>query len=165
MKLLCILTAVLMLCGCAAQETFETVSDWYYEPAISPGIVQVKLPENASAPTSTSDGGSIYLCDGYTVCLQILEAGDLEKSLRAVSGFSAEQLQLLQTQQQGMKRYDFVWAAAGEGVDQVCRGTILDDGNFHYTLSAMANADETEACRDVWEAMFSSFGLMAEESA
>ncbi len=163
MKILCMLAVLLMLCGCNAQETFETVSDWYYEPAISAGLMQVKLPEGVSVPTSTHDGGSIYLCDGYTVCMQVLEAGDLDKTLRVVSGFSSDRLQLIQTRQQGMKRYDFVWVAAGEGTDQLCRGAVLDDGDFHYTLCVMADAGESESYQKTWEEIFASFGLAQTE--
>lgn len=159
MKWLCVLLVLLLFSGCAAQETFETVSDWYYEPVISAGAIRLSLPEDAAVLASRDDGGSIYLCEGYTLCLQTLEAGDLNKTLRAVSGFGDDQLRCIQTQQAGVTRYDFVWAAAGETGDQLCRGAILDDGYFHYTLSVMSDADRFGDLSDTWDRIFSSFSI------
>lgn len=164
MKIVCVLAALLVLSGCAAQETFETVSDWYYEPAISMGVIRMTLPQDAAVVTSHSDAGSIYICDGYTLSVQTLDGGDLDRSLRTVSGFSSDQLQLLQTQRQGGKRYDFVWAAAGEGGDQMCRGALIDDGTYHYTLCVMSDAAESGEFQETWNALFSSFGLENEET-
>lgn len=165
MKMLCVLLVLLLFSGCAAQETFETVSDWYYEPAISEGVICLTLPQEAAVLASRDDGGSIYLCDGYTLCVQTLEAGDLERTMRAVSGFSTERLQPIKTEHQNVIRYDFVWAAAGEAGDQLCRGAILDDGNFHYTLAVMSNADKSGDLFETWDEIFSSFGLQNQAAA
>lgn len=159
MKIVCILLMLVLLTGCGAQETFETIADWYYEPAVSAGVIRITLPQEAAVLASMDDGGSIYLCDGYSLCMQTLESGDLEQTLRTVSGFSSDRLQLVQTEQRGVKRYDFVWAAAGEGTDQLCRGAILDDGNFHYTLCVMSDADKTGDYVEIWDEIFSSFTL------
>ena len=165
MKVLCVLLALLLFSGCAARETFETVSDWYYEPAISAGMIQVSLPGDAAVLASSDDGGSVYLCEGYILCLQTLTSGDLDKTLRMVTGFGANRLQLIQTNQSGITRYDFVWAAAGEDGDQLCRGAILDDGNFHYTLSVMSDADEAEDYIEIWDKIFASFSQKQTENA
>ena len=154
---------LLLLTGCAAQETFETVEDWYYEPVISAGAVTMSLPKGAAAAALThSDGSSIYLCEGFTLCLQTLPGGDLNATLRSVSGFTKEQLEPMQTAVSGVKRYDFVWAAAGEGGDQLCRGALLDDGNYHYVLTVMADADTAPGLEESWRSIFSSFSLRTE---
>lgn len=163
MKIVYVSLLLALLSGCAAQETFETISDWYYEPVISAGMVRVSLPQNAAVLASHDDGASIYLCDGYTLCMQTMQSGDLDRTLRAVSGFSSDRLQLMQTEQQGVKRYDFVWAAAGEGSDQLCRGAVLDDGNYHYTLCVMSDADKTGDYLEIWDGIFSSFTLNSVE--
>lgn len=158
MKKLYVLALLVFLTGCASEQTFETVEDWYYTPAISQGVLSVSLPEDAAVQTH-SESGSIYLCDGYSICLQTLEAGDLDATLRSISGFSSEQLQIIQTRQQELKRYDFVWAAAGEAGDTVCRAAILDDGYFHYTLSVSADAAQAEGLESCWQELFASFTL------
>lgn len=156
MKKIYVLALLLFLTGCASSQTFETVEDWYYTPAISQGILSVALPEDAAVQTH-SESGSIYLCDGYSICLQTFQAGDLDATVKSVSGFSKDRLELLQTRQQELKRYDFVWAAAGEAGDVVCRAAILDDGYFHYTLSVAAEASEAEELESCWQELFASF--------
>jgi len=47
-------------------------------------------------------------------------------------------IQVIKTAQDTYERYDFVWTAAGEDGLQTGRACILDDGNYHYALSAMA---------------------------
>lgn len=162
MKIVVALLCLLLLTGCTAQETFETVGDWYYEPAISEGVISLSIPEQAAVTASGSEG-TVYLCEGYTVCLQTLQAGDLDRTLQSVSGFSKEQLQLVSTQPDGVIRYDFVWAAAGEGGDQLCRGAILDDGAYHYVLTVMAEAAEAKQCAQTWNALFASFSVSADD--
>ena len=47
---LCILLPVLLLCGCRAEETLETVSDEWLVPAMAqPREVALRLPENTPA--------------------------------------------------------------------------------------------------------------------
>lgn len=158
MKKYVLLMFILALTGCTAKETFETVEDWYYTPAVSAAAIRVEVPEDAAVATQ-SDGGSLYLCDGYSLCMQTLQSGDLSRTLQTVTGFPAEKLQLMETASDGITRYDFVWAAAGEGGDQLCRGAILDDGSFHYTLCVIAQADTAGQLEQSWQEIFSSFGL------
>lgn len=160
MKKICVcLLMGLLLTGCAARQTFETVEDWYYESAVSAGVIRVDIPEGAAAAAFGSDAGSIYLCDGYTLCLQTFPGGDLEATLQSVSGFSRDRLELIQTSRQGMQRYDFVWAAAGEGGDQLGRASVLDDGHHHYVLSVMAPAESAGEYEQIWQGIFASFSL------
>ena len=58
-----------------------------------------------------------------------------------------------------MKRYEFVWAAAGEDGERLGRGVILDDGSYHYCLTAMRPADPEKTSQIVWSQVFQSFGL------
>ena len=58
-----------------------------------------------------------------------------------------------------MKRYDFVWASAGENGDMLGRAVILDDGNYHYCLSVQRPADPEKTSQVVWSQVFQSFSL------
>ena len=64
---------------------------------------------------------------------------------------------MIQTRQDGKDRYDFVWSAAGETGERLGRGAIVDDGNYHYCLSAMRDPGDTEI---PWRDIFSSFSLL-----
>lgn len=164
-KLILIAGIVLLLTGCAAEPTFETLSDEYVQPvSVQTRQMALTLPEEASVLTVQSDeGGSLYFCDGYTITVQVLESGDLDGTLRQVAGFGKDELQLMQTQTDGVKRYDWVWTAAGEGEDQVCRGALLDDGVSHYVLTCMAGESQAQQMQEQWQALFSSFCLLTQE--
>lgn len=147
-----------ILSGCAAQETFETVGDWYYEPVVAQGIVALQLPQDAVAATMSVEGGSVYLCDGYTVSLQTLAGGDLPRTVREVSGFPVDRVELIATQRGRVDRYDFVWACAGEGGDQLGRAAILDDGAYHYVLTVLGEASACGTNESI-QRLFDTFTL------
>lgn len=154
-----LIMALLMLTGCAATETFETLSDEYVQPVmVSSQPVYVWLPEDAAQPALESGAGeTLYLCDGYTVTVHTIESGDIAQTLRQVTGFPAENLTLLQTKSDGYDRVECVWTAAGEGEDHVGRLLLVDDGAYHYVLTAMAPASKTQKVAADWEVLFDSF--------
>ena len=84
------LTAVLgatLLWGCANQETLETVADVWDVPAMAaPRQISVELPEGTGAETLESDTGRLYVTDDYSLSLETLEAGDLDATLRQLTG-------------------------------------------------------------------------------
>ena len=149
------LTAVLgavLLWGCANQETLETVADVWDVPAMAaPRQISVELPEGAG------DTGRLYVTDDYSLSLETLEAGDLDATLRQLTGRGKEDLTVMETQQGDAKRYEFVWAAAGETGEMLGRGAILDDGNYHYCMSLLRPAEEVSQI--LWNPVFESFSL------
>lgn len=157
---LCFL-AVLLLAGCKAQETFETVNDVYAQPqADEPQKVVLALPEDVAVPAMESDGaGKLYLCDGYTVTVQTMESGDLNRTLKDTTGFSRDVLDVIETTWGALQRYECVWTAAGEAGDQVGRAVILDDGDYHYAVSVMADAATAGELSSAWNEIFRSVSL------
>ncbi len=155
-----LLPLVFLLGGCAGEETFETLSDDIILPVMaSPRQISVQLPEQAAAPVLDSDREQVYLCGNSEIILETLSAGDLNATVRHVSGFDKDSLTLMRTESQGMKRYEFVWTSAGEQGDRLGRAVILDDGNYHYCLSVLRDAEE--ASQIVWNDVFSSYGLVS----
>ena len=157
-KILCFLFAALLLGGCAAEDTLETISDEWLEPALAQQrSIQVELPGEAALPAMESDAGRIYLCQDYEICLQTFRSGDLNATIRSLSGMDRDRLTILETEQEDMTRYEFVWAAAGEMGDRIGRAAILDDGNYHYCLSLLREEGVTESSQISWDQIFSSF--------
>ena len=149
-----------LLTGCAAQETFETVADEQVQSVSAPmGQVIITLPEEAASPVSESDSGTLYQCDGYEIMLQTLPAGDLNATIQSLSGYSRSYVTVIETNINDWKRYEFVWVSAGEQGDCLGKAAILDDGSYHYCLSALADADRVEEFEADWETMFDSFAL------
>ena len=156
---------ILLLTACGSTETLETVSDVYVVPTMaSMQQVVVELPEELEMP-ALQDGqsGELYICDGYTVTIQTMESGDLQKTIYTASGVSKENVQILQTEQEGNDRYEFVWTANTEEGMQVGRCCILDDGDYHYVITAMTEESEAGEVRDSWKRIFDTFHLESAE--
>ncbi len=166
MKKLLLWLLPLFLAGCAQPKEFETMADSYEIPELPPAEeVSLLLPTEAAATVmETGDDATIYLCDGYTVAVQTFQGGDLNKTLLAVTGYGRDQLTVMSWQQGELTRHECVWTAAGENGDQVGRTLVLDTGNWHYTLSLMASAEQAGALQTVWQEILESFRLGYEVS-
>lgn len=158
--LIAILLPLLMM-GCGAKETFETVADDLAAPVMAqPRQISVRLPEDAVAPVLESESQQVYLCGDYEIMVEIRESGDMEETIYSISGYEKENLTVMETFLDGVNRYEFVWACAGEAEDRIGRAVILDDGDYHYCLSVLRDASTTEGSQIVWEDIFSSFALI-----
>lgn len=147
-----------LLCGCKAEETLETVNDEWIVPVMAqPREISVRLPDNAVAPVLEQDNRQLYMGQDYEIMLETLAAGDLNATIRALSGYEKDQLTVLETRQGDADRYDFVWTTAGERGDRLGRAVILDDGDYHYCMSVLRDAGDTHI---VWRDVFGSFSLI-----
>ena len=160
-KLIVIATLLcLLLAGCGAQETFETVNDLYVPVSAQPQFLHVTLPEEAAVPALEHESaGSIYLCDGYTMTVQTLPGGNLDSTLTQLTGFNSDRLTLLHISQPEADRYTCAWSAAGEGTEQVGRLVLLDDGQFHYAVTVMAPAENAAALSETWQKLLDSVAI------
>ena len=153
----------MFLTGCSAQDTMETISD-ILDVSVVANVqqVQLSLPEEAAMATlENEDAGKLYLCDGYSVTVQTMESGDLDRTLRQVTGFSRDQLTVISTQRESFQRHDCAWSAVGEGGDQTCRGVVLDDGYYHYVVTVMADAEKAGQLSADWQHLLDSVTLVS----
>ena len=162
MKIMILLMTVLgLLSGCSAAETYELVTD---EPvqqvSAQPREMHFFLAEETAMPAMETDSGKLYLCGEYDVMSQIFDGGDLERTIRQVSGFSPNDLTVIQTESENVKKTEFVWTSAAEEGHRICRATILDDGNYHYVLSATVPAEKIEEYQEIWNGIFETFKLI-----
>ena len=161
-KCMILLVCMLMLTGCGAVETMETLGNVIHNGGTQAPVQQVVLEVPAEASVTVSGGETgltMYECDGYTLYLQTFSSGDLQGTIRTLSGFAPEDLTVMTTACNDHQRYDWVWTAAAEEGDLVCRGTVLDDGNYHYTLCVMAQAEVAGELSEEWNGLFRSFCL------
>lgn len=160
-KLVLVVLFALMLSGCGQASTLETIGNsCVAEPVFEPQKIAIDLPKNlASAVIQSEENGTLYLCNGYTLTLQTLDGGDLNATVKECTGFSRDELTVIETAQDGVCRYDCVWTAVGEKADEVGRMAILDDGHYHYVLTVMASSEESADLQDVWHEIFDSFAL------
>ena len=160
-KVLCVLAILVLLTGCSQPKDFETMSDAYFEPDLPLAQkVIFQIPEDAAqAVLESAETGTLYLCDGYTVAVQTLPSGNLDATLREVTGYSREKIQLWERKDGEISRYSCVWASLGEGGDQMGKATILDDGNYHYVLTVMAAAEDAGELTETWQQLMESFSI------
>ena len=157
MKVLLMVMA-LLLCGCGARETMETISDEPVQAVMAqPREISVRLPDNAVAPVLEGEAEQVYFSDDYEIVIETLSAGDLDATMRSISGYGRDQLTVMETQWDHVTRYDFVWAAAGETGDRLGRAVVLDDGQYHYCMSVLRDAQAVSQV--VWRDVFASFEL------
>lgn len=151
----------LLLSGCAAQETFETISDPDVEVlAGAPSKISVHLPDGAVAPVLESELEQVYTAEDYEIIIQTLSSGDLSGTIRTISGYEQEHLTVMETQKGSVTRYEFVWTSAGEEGDRLGQAVILDDGQYHYCLSVLRDVDTKRSTQIVWSDVFESFKLV-----
>lgn len=155
-----LLIPVLLLCGCRAQETMETLADEILVPAAAEmHQILVVLPSQAASPTVESGADRLYQCDTYDIRVQTMEGGDLNATLQTLSGYERDALTVMEREKDGYACYEFVWVSAGETGELVGRGMILDDGNYHYCVSVLGDADWTVENQVYYQELFDSFTL------
>ena len=159
-KLAAMVLLSLVLTGCAAEPVFESVTDVYVDTAPDPGIVRVMVPEKAAVLTAAGETESqLYFCDGYTLTVQTLAGGDLDRSIRNLTGYGRDRLTVLETMREGIRCYTCAWTSAGESGDQVGRLVLLDDGCYHYAVTVMATAEQAGMLTEEWEAILNRVNL------
>lgn len=155
-----VLCLIILLTGCGKKQSLETVQDVYGpEPVPKAMEVLVELPGDLEQ-LSQSAGSSFYEGDGYTLTVQTRPAGDLTGTVRELTGFLPDQLQILENKCPEGTCYRCSWTSAGEGGSQVGRLSIIDDGNYQYVLCTMAPeqlAGDLEQSQ--WREIFRSFHL------
>lgn len=163
-KVWIVLLLAFMLTGCKEQKVYETMEDSVEIPVAGEKMeIFFNLPPEASQQVmSGEENGDIYFCNDYILTVQTTQAGDLEKTFLGATGFTPNQLSVMQTKQGDVTQYSCVFIAAGETGDQVGRCAILDDGHYHYILTAMADASLAGELSDgPWQGIFNSFSLIS----
>lgn len=154
------LSVFLLLSGCGNQEVFEQMDDVYQAAAPQAAVVSLEIPEDAAVPAiGSGPNHAIYFCDGYTMTVQTLIGGDLNRTLKELTGFPQEMLTVLQTRDGELRRYEGTWTCVGEGGDQVGRLVLLDDGAYHYAVTVIAPAELISQLRLTWDTLFDSVTL------
>ncbi len=159
MKILTVLLCMLLLCGCTA-DVFETVGDGDHVAAVNQqSQLILELPADAAAQTMVGTSGILYFCEDYEIMVETLISGDMQRTVKTITGFDMEELALVRTTRSGVPCVEGAWSAAGEGGDQVGRFVILDDGAYHYCISVMTEAEKVSQCADSWQKLLSTAKL------
>lgn len=160
MKMIAVILCLLVLLTGCTQEVFETVDDPNDVQVMGvPATLLIDLPESAVAPVIEGASGKLYFCEDYEIMIETLNAGNLDATLQTLTGFSKEEMQLLETKRCGVACYEGAWSAVGEAGDQVGRVMVFDDGVYHYCVSLMTDATDVSKCSSEWQRIFDSVAL------
>ena len=164
-KLWALALVALFLTGCGGEKSLETITDVQDTPVVSTTQqILVQLPPELSTPAlQNSENGTLYMCEDYSLVIQTVESGDLARTIQNATGMKKEDLQIVQTQQGSAKRYQWVWTANGETGAQIGRGCVLDDGAYHYVITALVDEALAKEVQPVWKEIFASFRLTPEK--
>ena len=160
MKIVLLMLLAVLLAGCGKKEVYETVNDEMVQSvSAQPREILFDLAQEPVMPAMESDSGTLYLCGDFDVLVHTCQSGDLQNTVKEVSGFLPEELTVIQTGNGEVDRYEFVWTSATDLGQQIGRATVLDDGAYHYILSATVDAELIEEYQEIWNGIFESFQL------
>ena len=158
-KVLLIFCAILLLTGCSTA-TFEMMDDGEDVPVMAkPATLLIDLPEDAAAPAMEGSYGKLYFCGDYDITVEVLPAGNLNETVQTLTGFSREELKIIETMRCGVSCYESAWSAAGEAGDQIGRILVLDDHCYHYCVTIQAAAEDAGECMSQWAEILDSVAL------
>lgn len=166
-KLVYLILMALVLTGCGREEAvFETIGESAYTPvsAPEPACISVWIPDSAAAQTA-ADGtaAEIYIWDDCEMRIQTMDGGDLDRTLEALTGRSADALTVVSYEKNGLKLHQSVWSASGEEGVQLGRCLVADDGVYHYCVSLVSPEDTDSS--DAYAQICASFSLAAADGA
>jgi len=170
-KLWCLLLAgLLLLSGCAAEPAWETVNDENTAAASAeeraPCSIRFGVPEDAAEQMISPDGTrNVYTQAGgdYEIVSEVIPAESLDEAVRHVSGFGADEVQLLETTRFGLPEYRFAWSDESDEGRYVSRASLIRDGSYFYSLVFSVREGLFDKYSDCAAAVFSSFGLYGDE--
>lgn len=150
-----ILLICVLLSGCSAAPTYETLGGDIHQAAVTLKEAVVAVPEGAKE--MACEDGTYWICDSYDLQVQTLPGDDLAATVSALSGLTVEHLTVMTSGNGEMKRYEWVWTAMSEAGQMQCRALVLDDGAYHYCLTAIGPAEQGESLNSQWNDIFTAF--------
>lgn len=162
-----VLTAVL-LCGCQkTQITWETVDDTLlteYPTQDAAYTVLFDVPADAVLAEDVQDREVYRQKDGaYEIVSQTLGTCDLDRVVKTLSGYSADEVDILHTTRCGMEECQFVWCSADEDGTKICRADAVFDAPYCYCLTFSAKEDTSCDYITTQQQVFSSMSLFESE--
>lgn len=156
-------------CGCAADTvTWETVDDEIVAasgPAEEPYVITFGVPSDVDANPLTDGHRSLYVQeDGdYEILSDVLTAPNHLAAIEEVSGFSADELDVMETTRFGLPQYRFAWVSASDEGTYVSQAAVVEDGSYYYALVFSAREEVGDTYNACAEAVFESFGIYGNE--
>jgi hypothetical protein len=162
----------LLLAGCAAEPTWETVNDTIEDAATvaalgeEPYQIIFSVPMDAVLETfSQSDTRTVYTqADGeYEIEAMVLPTASIDEVVAELTGFAPDAVQTIKTERFSMPEYRFVWYSSSDEGGYLCRASVLTDAEYSYALVFSAREETGTTYRDCMNEVMDSFGLYTYE--
>ena len=167
-KGLVLLLVLLVLSGCSAP-VWETVED--IAPAVPTAsmenetyTIEIGVPSSMKL-LEAKDGWHIFSTDHgeFEVETRTFLASGVADAVKTLSGYSMEQLTVLETERFDLPEYQFVWLTQTEQGTRLCRADLVVDGMECYAVvcSTMETAGDLYE-KDIRRTI-ATFGLFTDE--
>lgn len=168
MRLIYLAAALLLLTGCT-QTVWETVDDesssvptaswqqtaYEIQLGVPQGLELMEQTENSAFYAGHSGGLEVETC-------RFLSA-DCDSAIRAVSGFEAQELTILQTRRFDFPEYQFAWVAqTAEGSRLYRADLVMNDVDCYAVICSRPEEAGTALDQEISQ-VFSTFGLYLDE--
>ena len=161
MKWWIMISCLFLLTGCAAQPVWETVED--SGPVVARQADYDLLPLSGQAEViAAHNGDTLYQMGTMEILTTTFYAADYQTAVKHLSGYKAENLNILQTSRYDMPEYQFVWCSQSEEGGMIYRADLIMDDMTCYAIVCGA-PDTDPAFHDDVRQVFSSFGLHVPE--
>jgi hypothetical protein len=167
LAILLFFTVLLGGCGEAAVTEFVTDSVPVSAPVDPRYEVTVSVPQEAQGALPPRGAERVYRpADGrYEIEVKSLLAESAESAVHQLSGFPAEELNVVKTSRFSMPEYRFAWYAPDGADGWVCRADLLQDGERFYCVICRVRESAEENCGQLAVEVFSTVGLFTDEGA
>lgn len=155
-------------CGCASTTTWETVDDEIVAasgPAEEPYIITFGVPEDVNLEPLSEGSRNLYVQkDGdYEILSDVVTAPNADEAICQVSGFDAEDLDVMETTRFGLPEYRFAWVSESDEGSYVSQAAVVEDGSYYYVLVFSAREEAGNTYDSCAESVFASFGIYGNE--
>jgi len=151
----------LLLSGCGGEPVYETIGDvWEQtEPAVSPGRMEVPLPEGAQMEVMDANGDGFYRVGNWELWTKVLSGGDLNRTIQTLSGMDSDALTVIDRKVGEYDCHETTWSVTSEDGVHVVRAGVLDDGNYHYCLCVSVPEEDAAEAGEVFAQVFQSIRI------
>ncbi len=173
LRILAAALGVAALCsGCAgvpAAGSWETVDDTAAVaasgPVEEPYVITFGIPEDVVLEPVTDGGRSLYVQkDGdYEIVSDVFTAASRDEAIRRLTGFGADELEILETERFGLPEYRFAWASTTDEGAYVSQAALVEDTDYYYALVFSVREGLGSQYDDCAEEVFSTFGVYGNE--
>lgn len=153
-----------LLSACAAEPVaWETVNDPAVQTAagVLPEPYEILIAVPDEAEPAAEQGVYLDPAGVYEIWTEVLPATSPEAAIAAISGFPAEQLEVLRMQFGDLPEYQFAWVNETEEGTIYSRALLVTDERYYYVVQFRAR--DRQATADTQQQVFASFGLYYDE--